>query len=190
MKFKEQGGDRLYAKLWGQAVRWAANRTTDNSGRPQAVVSTDKEIYKPDEQVKIRVTGAPAGEVKEARVSGEAVPLQQNLEQLEGAYLPPHPGIYSVSAGEASCEFLVERTPGEFDRIAMNEALLRKVANRSGGQFFDAISAQKLPEVLKSTGKVKVETVEYVFAESWIPFLVALAALGGEWVLRKRMQVI
>ena len=136
------------------------------------------------------MTGAASGELKAVSISGEKVPLQKSGDQMEATYHPPHPGIYTVTAGEANCEFLVERPPGEFDRLTLNEALLRKVAERTGGQYFDAVSAKKLPEVLKSTGKVKVESVEYVFAESWLPFVVALAALAGEWVLRKRMQVI
>jgi hypothetical protein len=35
-----------------------------------------------------------------------------------------------------------------------------------------------------------MDTVEYAFAEWWLPFVLVVAALATEWALRKRMQVM
>lgn len=190
MKHRDRGGEELFTRFWGQAVRWAANRQAEGGPRNPLVLLSDKEIYRFGEIVRLTLQGAGTEDVEEARVAGEAVPLQKNLDQKVGTFLPRKPGLFTASAGEVECQFFVERTAGEFDRIALNESLLRQAAASSGGQYFDAITAQTLPEALKKAGRLKVETIELVFAESWLPFLAALLALGAEWGLRKRMQVI
>ncbi len=190
MKHRDRGGEELFTRFWGQAVRWAANRQAEGSSRDPLVLLTDKEIYRFGEAVRLTLQGPGAEDVSEADVEGETVALQKNLDQKVGTYLPRKPGIHRAAAGDAECSFFVERTAGEFDRIALNEPLLRQAAASSGGQYFDAISARTMPETLKSTGRLRVETSEIVFAESWLPFLAALAVLATEWGMRKRMQVI
>jgi uncharacterized membrane protein len=190
MKHRDRGGEELFTRFWGQAVRWAANRQSEGGSRNPLVLLSDKEIYRFGEIVRLTLQGAGAEDLTEARAAGEAVPLQPNLDQKVGTFLPRKPGLFTASAGDAECQFFVERTAGEFDRIALNESLLRQAASSSGGQYFDAITAQTLPEALRKAGRLRVETIEFVFAESWLPFLAALLALGAEWGLRKRMQVI
>lgn len=190
MKYKDQSGDALYVRFWGQVVRWAANRNAATGPQNALNTATDKEIYRLGEAVKIRVQGASLDGIAEALVGSEKVPLQKSLDRLEGAFFPKNPGLFKVTVGDSSCDFFVERSAGELDRIALNEPLLRQVASASGGQYFDATSARSLPEALKTSGKLKVETMEYILGESWIAFALVLLTLGAEWVLRKRMQVM
>ena len=189
MKYTENGGSELYARFWGQVIRWAANREGEAGTQQPATVTTDKDIYKLGETVKFHAQGAGTECIKEASIAGEIVPLQKNLSNLDGQYTPKKAGVYKINAGPAAGEFLVERPANEFSRIAMNEPLLRQLAALSGGQYFDAITARTLPDALQASGVIKVETRDYVLAESWIPFALIVLALGVEWSLRKRLQL-
>jgi len=190
MKLRDHGGEELFTRFWGQAVRWAAHRPAEAaSGRPLALLP-DKEIYRFGEIVRLTLQGAGAESVEEAEVEGERVPLTPSHDQRVGTFLPRRPGLHAAAAGEAECRFFVERAAAEFDRIALNEPLLRQAAAASGGRYFDALSARTLPEALRGAGRLKIETSEIVFAESGPFFLAALLALGAEWGLRKRMQVL
>ncbi len=189
MKHTESGGAELYARLWGQVVRWASNKEADGANKNSALIVTDKDIYRLGEPVKFHAQGPGLENTKEALIAGESVALQKNMSQLDGQYAPKKAGHYKITAGPATGEFLVERPANEFARIAINEPLLRQIATVSGGQYFDAISARTIPEALKASGAIKVETRDYVFSESWWPFLAILLALGTEWSLRKRLQL-
>jgi uncharacterized membrane protein len=191
MKHKDAGGGELFVRFWGQAIRWAAHRDTDARARAPVTIASDKEIYRLGEPVRLRVQGPDLGGIREAEVGGgETVPLKRVGDALEGSFTPKRPGVHAVKAGEAACELLVERPAGEFDRVALQEPLLRKIAAAAGGQYFDAVTARNLPEALKASGAVKMDTVEYAFAEWWLPFMLVVAALAAEWALRKRMQVM
>ena len=189
MKYTESGGSELYARLWGQVIRWAANKDADSSTQSTALVTTDKDIYKLGENVKFHAQGPGLENSKEALIAGESVPVQKNLNQYDGQYAPKKAGHFKITVGPATGEFLVERAANEFNRIAINEPLLRQIAATSGGQYFDAISARTIPDVLKSAGVIKVETRDYVLAETWWPFALIVLALAGEWSLRKRLQL-
>jgi hypothetical protein len=129
--------------------------------------------------------------VPNAATSGAVkVPFNKSGERLEARYAAMQPGIHHLAANGANGEFLVERPAGEFDRIALNDTLLRQLAAASGGQYFDAITARQLPETIKLSGNVKTEIREYVFNDSWLPLILLVAALSGEWALRKKMQMI
>lgn len=190
MKLGDRGGEELFTRFWGQAVRWAANRQVEAAPDRSLSLLADKEIYRFGERVQLTLRGSGAEAVEEAEVEGERVPLQRGPDQRVGTFLPRRAGLHTATAGEAECRFFVERAAGEFDRLALQEPLLRKAAAASGGQYFDLLSAPTLPEALKRSGRLKVETTEIVFAESGFFFVAALLALGAEWGLRKRMQVI
>jgi len=190
MKHKDAGGGELFVRFWGQAIRWASHRDTDPRARAPVTIAPDKETYRLGEIVRLRVQGPDLAGIREAEVGGETVPLKRVGDALEGAFTPKRPGVHAVKAGEAACELLVERPAGEFDRVALQEPLLRKIAAAGGGQYFDAVTARNLPEALKASGAVKMDTVEYAFAEWWLPFVLVVAALATEWALRKRMQVM
>ena len=215
MKLKAQEGDNLFGRFWGQIIRWAANRQLAPEQQAALTLSSDKEIYKPGEAVHIYAAGADLGSLKEVAIreplekfalaeraenaEKAGTKAQSDLklaafsksgERLEAQFVPLKSGLHQISAGGATAEFLVERPVGEFDRLALNDVLLRQLSASSGGQYFDATTAQKLPETIKLNGHVKTEIHEYVFNDSWLPFALIVLALGAEWVMRKKMQVV
>ncbi|PRQ10209.1 hypothetical protein [Enhygromyxa salina] len=91
--------------------------------------------------------------------------------------------VFLIGAGGRELA-LVDADPGT--------SLLRDLAQRSGGEFIEAINGDELPSALKladldtlersATGREDVP-----LWDSWIALLVAIAAFGGEWVLRRRI---
>jgi uncharacterized membrane protein len=204
MKYKANEGDVLFGRFWGQVIRWSANRQLPPEHQAAVTLTSDKDVYKIGEAVHIYASGTDIASVKEVLVA-EPLPLAAKLnvppeptklpfspsgERLEAQFTAKQSGLHRVTAGGATGEFLVERPAGEFDRLPLNDALLRQLSASSGGQYFDATTARNLPETLKLSGKIKTEIKEYVFGDSWIPFVLIVLALGAEWTLRKRMQVI
>ena len=204
MKYKAQEGDVLFGRFWGQVIRWSANRQMPVEHQAGVTLTSDKDVYKIGEAVHIYAAGTDIASLKEVLVAeplplaaqAVAVPESQKLQfapsgdRLEAQFIAKQSGLHRVSAGGATGEFLIERPAGEFDRLALNDALLRQLSSSSGGQYFDATTARNLPETIKLSGKIKTEIREYVFNDSWVPFALIVLALGIEWVLRKRMQVI
>ena len=204
MKYKTADGDVLFGRFWGQVIRWSANRQLPPEQQAALTLTSDKDVYKIGENVHIYASGTDIARVKEVLVAeplplaakGSVVPLLTILplvpsgDRLEAQFVAKHSGLHRVTAGGATGEFLIERPAGEFDRLALNDTLLRQLSAASGGQYFDATTARNLPETLKLSGKIKTEIKEYVFADSWLPFVLIVIALGAEWTLRKRMQVI
>ena len=204
MKYKANEGDILFGRFWGQVIRWSANRQLPPEQQAAVTLTSDKDVYKLGETVHVYASGTDIANIKEATIAEPLSPAAQapalptstkisfapSGDRLEAQFVVRQSGMHRVAAGGATGEFLVERPAGEFDRLALNDALLRQLSAASGGQYFDATTARNLPETIKLSGKVKTEVKEYVFADSWLPFILIVLTLGAEWVLRKRMQVI
>ncbi|MHC4607297.1 MAG: DUF7408 domain-containing protein, partial [Planctomycetota bacterium] len=191
MKHAGSGGTDTFVRFWGQAIRWAADRITGPPEEGESIeIRTDKEIYRHGEVVRFHVRGAGLEGVTSLKVGEQEVALTRALVGLEGAYVPPDAGLHRAAIGDSSHAFFVERPAGEFDRVALQEELLRRLARESGGQYFDLIGAAKVPEALSSTEGLRVRRDEVVLRHSWVFFLLILAALAVEWVLRKRMQMM
>jgi uncharacterized membrane protein len=186
-KEEARGGRELFVRLWGQAIRWAANRDAE-ARDAQAALSTDKEIYRPGETVRLSLPGTSGR--AEVEIDGERVPLVKGGAGLEASFVPSGSGLHRARAGESTCEFYVERAPGELDRLAVNEMLLERLAAATGGQCFDATRAGQVPAALRASGKLHLEVRELALGESWFVFAAIVLALGVEWALRKRAQVI
>ncbi|MEI6232279.1 MAG: hypothetical protein WCT04_04465 [Planctomycetota bacterium] len=211
MKYKANEGDILFGRFWGQVIRWASNRQLPKEQQAAVTLSTDKDVYKIGETIHVYASGTDIANIKEVTVA-EPLPLATATlapgappapvpesakrtfvpsgDRLEAQFTAARSGMHRLAAGGATGEFLVERPAGEFDRLALNDALLRQLSSASGGHYFDATTARNLPETLKLSGKIKTEIREYVFDDSWLPLVLIVIALGVEWTLRKRMQVI
>ncbi len=186
MKDRAEGGEELFIRLWGQAIRWAASHeeTKVDAGAP--LLATDKKVYRPGETVRLRLRGSTADHLA---IDGEGVPLLAAAEGPEGVFTPRRSGLHEARAGAASCAFFVERAAGEFDRIAVFESLLHGVAAATGGECFDATTASRLPDAIRASGRIRFERREHALGESWVVYLLLVGALVAEWILRKRAQV-
>jgi len=217
LPFKALGRESPYIKFWGQMVRWLANKEVkEQSDKPGVDLLVRKPYYNPGEKVLIRAkvraeegratnfattTGALLGPGDErenltlALVSGAVGVYETTLETLD-------PGTYKVlveakkdgtSLGKAEVEFTVGRPNQEFDRLSIDRALLKKIAQATGADYYEPAAFGDLVERLRTLmikedihREIGIQTVPGLFP---ILFGLFLAIVTGEWLLRKYYQL-
>jgi len=99
-----------------------------------------------------------------------------------------------VSMGEDNGSFAVGPLTLEFKETRANAALLRQIAQRSGGSFFTPETLRALSAALSTSGSfTAVRYEEARETELWhlpVFFLIVVLLLTTEWVLRKRSGMV
>ena len=113
----------------------------------------------------------------------------------EGTYSYEASGTRNdVTLGTDNGSFAVGALTLEFKETRANAALLRQIAQRSGGQFFTPNALGTLPGALSSDGTfTPVRFEEARETELWhLPlfFIIVVLLLTTEWVLRKRSGMV
>jgi hypothetical protein len=202
--------DELVARLFdvltrgeesGRFVLTSQKNVFDAGERPELYAEIFNEKLQP-------VTGG-AVRVEIARVdsSGAETPLEQTPMQRESADSPrlvadlgALPAGRYVARGSADLpgktlqskplEFRVSTTSVEFQRTPQDRDALLRVARRQGGDYLAPEEAAELADKLPLERR-RVPTVsESVLRASAPLFLLLLALLSGEWLLRKRAGMI
>ena len=196
--------DTTYELVWRQLARWVAGGATDRIEIPPSTVALPgttesirvlvrDEQYKPvaNAEVSIRVT-APGGDERTVRAALS--------DPSEGRYAAAvrfdQPGVYKVVAdvrrgaealGSASRPMLVGGVDIELAEPGLNESVLRRVAETTGGRYVPANEASSLPSVIaeRNVGSRPTELKDvwhHGIALALIVFLLAM-----EWGLRRRV---
>ncbi len=208
LRFKR--GDKYHARYWGQVIRFLTlSRLMGGNKRVQ--LQTDRTAYQAHERVQIFATvvneayepvqvqnysvfveraGAPE---KNVSVKLELVPGKPGF--FQGAYVPEEDGRYLIRAtvDDANLANKVEvdvtTVPLEQREPAMQERLLKEMAQISGGRFFTARELPMLPKALKREERVAPIRME---KELWdLPLVyILIVLLGGlEWFIRRRHMI-
>ena len=82
-------------------------------------------------------------------------------------------------------DFNVTEPRFEFGETAMNEALLKDLANVTGGQFFREEDLHKLPDAISAKTERVRSPMEVELWASPLYFIMMLLVVSVEWVLRK-----
>ncbi len=202
-------GDRYFGRYWIQTIRFLARSKL--LGQKQAELLTDRRRYQRNQPIQIRVRFpnpalAPAsGEVNvQIEQKGQArtlklktAPGSKNI--FEGA-LPQAPeGEYTVrllpppvlEGPIPTSTFRVDPPAGELERPQMNEPELLRVAQTTGGKFYTPETVQTLLKDLPKPQKVPLDTDPPIpLWNTWPVLALFLVVLTGEWLLRKRKQMV
>jgi hypothetical protein len=204
--------DTLYARFWSQTVRYLAGRT-QNDQRPLLAVSTDRPDYEVGKQVTVRVVRQPrpdndlAGMDVAAEITGPGgkatpVPLRAGSAEpdvLTGTFFPPAGGRYEVLASLTGggkpaehqvAEFLVQGSDLELADPGTNRENLRAIANATGGAYLDVEDAEQLAAKLPHKERRLPQVTRLEFWNSPWLFCGFLAAVTGEWLLRRRNHLV
>ncbi len=205
-RWRRNANDRYYPMLWGQITqKLGLHHILGGSKRTQ--LSVDKQSYTTGERVAVyaRLYRPDYSPVREPTVAAHyaiqgaaakqditlrAVPEQPGM--YHGDFVALTPGLYQFSVvndPQTIIEFSVTEPQFEIGETAMNEGILKQMAEISGGAFFREETLYQLPDIIRG----KMERVEStVDAELWSSpfyFLLMLAIATVEWVLRKRSQL-
>ncbi|MBM4018097.1 MAG: hypothetical protein FJ288_07165 [Planctomycetes bacterium] len=209
LRFKT--GDKYHARFWGQAIQFLTlSRLLGESKRIQ--IATDAAEYLAGQRVAVSVNvldetyepvkapayslyldrTAPARSVTLVRL--DAVPNIPGLYQ--GYFTPDQAGRYEVRApgGDPSlantAEFTVKESQLEQIERAMQEELLRNMADSSGGRCFTVRELPKLVETVAGEQRTSVIRRERELWDLPVAFLAVLALLGVEWLLRRKYDLV
>ncbi|HWN68203.1 MAG TPA: hypothetical protein VNM90_11245, partial [Haliangium sp.] len=199
---------RHYIELWENSIRWLIQ---DPELR-HLHVESDAVEYAPDTPVRLSVRlldrdyaplagGAVRVEVRRGTDEAQAEAVTSEVIQVDDAgrgrtELPRLvPGVYRVTASAelggrpvtARDIFLVRDVSAELDRPAAQDALLREIAEVTGGTYLGA--AEELPRDLPLAEPRIVRVDRRADVELWsrpMLFFLALLFLGAEWGLRQR----
>lgn len=195
--------DRSYEFFWRQAARWLS------SDAPDPVSVSVPDASEPGDALEIGIDArdrafAPVADaVIEATLTapgGETQPVSFRPApgasgRFVTAFTPPQAGLYHVQAsarrGQASLGaserwFYVGGGDREFADPRLNEAVLRRLARESGGQYVRAAEAGQIVSLLQSAVPQNTEPERRdLWHEPWA-FALVIALLSAEWVLRRR----
>ena len=194
----------------GNALRWLGVREEEEQVR----IRSSKEVYNLGETVRIlgQVYDESYQPVNNAEVNVTVVSGDRSYEltlapagngRYEGVPGTLPAGDYQFTGtatagdkeiGSDAGRFVVDEVGIEFIQSSMNPALLRSLAERTGGTFYTVDRAGTLAEdILAHSGfvprSIEVEE-EYSLRESIWFLIAALALFAGEWFLRKRSGML
>jgi hypothetical protein len=201
---------QLYSSFLVNGIKWL---TTIEDTRPVKVTTT-KESYSQGEPVQFvgQVYDASARPVDDAQVRVTArhagTALEADLRPIgngryEGAVEGAGQGDYTFTAtatlngtalGDDRGRFSVGDLNLEFQDTRMNAELLRQLADRSGGRYFEPDQINDLDGVLASHASFAPnveQTQREIELWNWKTALIMLILLlGVEWFLRKRSGML
>ncbi len=203
-RWRKNVGDRYYVSLWGQMIqRMALPHLLGESKHTQ--LSSDKKSYATGDRVTLlgRLYDQGFAPLTDPSVAG-SYSVDGHTTPVELRALPDEPGMYrgefvAPSAGDYSfhvdrddkstLEFKVTEARLELMQTAMNEPLLRQMADTTGGAFFREEDLYKLPESLRRKNEIVRSTLEIDLGSTPILLGLMLAVMTAEWVLRKVAQL-
>ena len=206
----EEGDQRFWhqadspERFWRQVAKWLTTA-------PKEHIKLDvaKTAYALKEPVVIEVTATdqqfqPTNDAKiRAVVLDETGKRRElKLEQVLGKaghytarFIPNRYGEYTVTAtgtldgenlGEQQTLFEVKTSYAEFSNAELNVALLKTLAEGSGGKYY---TLEEAPQLVNQIPLVESATSKITDVDIWdmpLIFGLVIALLGFEWFLRKR----
>lgn len=204
------GAQTLVEEFLSNTVRWLTTREDDRPVRVQTV----KELFESQEPVEFTgqvydPTYAPIEDAEiQVRITRGGTVSQLLLNPLgsgryEGATEQLEEGDYSfsavVSAGgrplaEERGTFSVGGLNVEFQETRMNALLLRQLATRTGGRYYEASAIETLADDIAALPGFRprevVQSSEIeLWNKSWMLALV-VTFFAAEWILRKRSGML
>lgn len=201
-----------FLRFWGQMVRWLAGRTGAVEAEAGVTGNIDKGYYEPEEPVRISAIvrdeeGEGAVDAKVvAKVRGPAGrPDTVDLSAVPGpsghyggTFEPKTAGAYEILiealVGKSTLTaeklaFEVGRPMLEFEKLDLDEKMLRRIATEAGGRYVHITTADHLIEQLDRTVQRKRVRIERKLYSPPLYWMLFVGVLATEWILRRRFQL-
>jgi uncharacterized membrane protein len=195
--------DQSHEAFWQQMLRWLVD------GVPDVVaVVADQEQVEPGEAIRMVATVGDSTyiEVNDASVIARVTSPSGQIEEYPAEWTVETDGEYAVEfrpteMGDYEIDLVAEREGAELgtDRTYVHAApsdeeyfgsgrrtaLLRRIADETGGQFYTPETVNTLPEDITITGAGVTLVEEHDLWDMPILFLLMLTAMGAEWGFRR-----
>ena len=200
--------DETHQRFWRQVAKWLTTapkehlkldiaKTAYTLKEPVViqVTATDRR-FEPTNQARLRaVLIDETGKRKEIRL--EPVLGEDGL--YSARFIPNRYGEYTVTAtgtlngeslGEQQTLFEVKPSYAEFSNAELNVALLRALAEGSGGKYYPLEEASQLVQQIPLVESATSTITDVDIWDMPLIFALLLAMLGLEWFLRKRVGLV
>ncbi|MEZ4425738.1 MAG: glutamine amidotransferase [Gemmatimonadota bacterium] len=207
MGFEVPLEDQRFETFWRQLLRWLVDGVPE---RLETRLPSDR--VEPGRSVLVQAELADSGfvEMNGADVSATVVGPGGEEHQVtmdwtverDGLYAADvetsEPGLYRIvvdaaregsSLGNDTVYVRAEESQAEFFDSGMKSALLRRVADETGGRFYTPATLASLPEDLQYTGGGVTQIEEQDLWDMPIVFLALLLLIAAEWGLRRAREL-
>ena len=203
-RWRKNAGDFYYTLIWGQiSQRISIQRLLGVSKRTQ--LSTDRQNYLTGDRVTVYArlySGVGFDPVQEASIKGLFAtknaagprgeftlrPVPEQPAMYRGEFIAPSATLYSISVEsdpQTTLDVNVTEPKFEFGETAMNEPLLKDLAASTGGHYFREENLLHLPDTISARSERVQSPLEVELWASPLYFLLVIAVITVEWVLRK-----
>jgi uncharacterized membrane protein len=194
--------DMTHENYWRQLLRWLVDGVPDH-----VEAHTSAERVEAGETVSITadVVDPTFVELNDARavahVEGPGGPIEVPLQwtgersgQYRGSFVAPDEGLYALRIEAVRGEkplgtgmVYLRAAPGdsEYFDAGMNAARLRRIADDTGGRFYNAADVAGMPEDVRYAGRGVTTTEERDLWHMPIMLGLILALMCGEWGYRR-----
>jgi uncharacterized membrane protein len=200
--------DQSHESYWKQVLRWLID------GVPDAVsVQADREQVEPGETVRLvsSVGDSTYIEVNDASVTARITSPSGIVEEIPAEWTVETDGEYAVEfrpseMGDYEIELQARRgeeelgsdhtwvhvapSDDEYFGAARNTALLQRIADETGGQFYTPETVTTLPEDISITGAGVTLVEESDLWDMPALFLVMMLLMGAEWGYRRMRGLV
>lgn len=195
--------DDSHQRLWRQQLRWLAEaapkRLSLNLDRDQYTVGETVSVraqllnkaFQPDNQGLLWLQiKSPDGAVTEEAMSWE----MEKDGSYRHSFIIEQEGIYDLTVRvpsevdnelQAKSPLLVAPSRREFVRPAMDDALLKRLANNSGGRFYTADNVHQLVDDITFAPNPYSKLQVHSLWDQPLFLILLLVLLSVEWVLRR-----
>ena len=205
--------DLSHERFWRQVLRWL---TVDSPPRIQMIL--DRESYSPGERVEIQIRvydktytlvddatvwlkiSEPDGTVEDLRLQwnieqegvyqGSFDLLQEGVYHLEASATTSSPQIEEIILTKQPLSFLVTASNLEFSNPGMNAALLEKIAEKSGGRYFNWQDRNELLEAINHARKSYTVEMEEDLWDMPLVLILLFVFFTIEWINRTANGVV
>ncbi len=204
--------DSPFLRFWGQLVRWLAGRTAPLEASASVTVQTDRRYYEPGAPVTISaLVRNDRGEgSNDAKVTARIAVSKTHTRRVPLSLVPGPAGHYEhtfeslppgrhevhvsavVDGKRIDAEVLtveVGRPNLEFDRLDVDEKTLTAIASASGGRYSHITTADRLIESLRNKQHARRVQLEMPLYQPSLFWLLFVAVLTTEWILRRRYRL-
>ncbi len=195
-----RAGARYFHRFWNNVIDWLI--AEPETRRLQ--LESDKERYREEEQVLIKFkllkeNYQPAinitGKLTLSSRSGEVITKELKTDELGGQvfpFLPEQTGFYDavieIDGLQEKIMFSVLKDNAEFEKPLVNDFVLKKIAQVSGGQYKVLDGANDLSALQFANPEIKVKSHSRSFSlwENWWAYGLVVGFLFLDWWLRRK----
>ena len=196
--------DQTHEVFWGQMLRWLVNDVPGQlsfsaSAEPAATGEAvtvradlrDEAFRTVSDAAVTAVVEAPDGTVRELPMDWTA----QREGEYRTSFVPEALGLHRLRVDAAKGDSLVGtgtmgldvvQDEGEYFAAQMRAPLLRRIADETGGRFYDVESLSRLPEEIRYSGQGVTEMERYDLWDMPIMFFLLVGLIAAEWGYRRK----